>query len=85
MKEGQTAAQKLASQQSRDILEKYGIDPFFDQENLVWAPNWGHSDQYAADVLAALKEADEVGTREAVVAALQKLAKDYNKGRWRPK
>jgi len=79
------AAGQAATLRSQQILLKYGIDPFYGRENLIWAPNWGHADQYAMDVWSALQKADkDVGTMEAIVKTLQKLGKDYVDGKWRP-
>jgi hypothetical protein len=46
-----------------------------------WAPNRGHSHNYAKNVRKALEEADNViGTRKAIVEALQKQGKAFIEG-----
>jgi len=73
------------------ILLKYGINPANDLRNLVWAPNWGHSEQYVLDVVAALVEADANASKftseakkvKLIEATLRELAEDYIHGeRW---
>lgn len=90
LKEGLGVAGKRAAAESRELLEKYGIDPLLGPENLIWAPNWGHADRYAEDVLNALKQAERGGgarevIRRRLVETLKRLGQDYNAGRWRPR
>jgi hypothetical protein len=85
MRNGIGEAAREAVQESQAILRRYNIDPYLGRENLAWAPNWGHPDQYALDVLAALRRADQnVGTRQAIINTLRRMARDYIAGRWRP-
>lgn len=63
---------------SKEILEKHDIDWYKGKENLDWAPNKNHSTKAAKAVREALEKADaEVGTREAVVDALNKMKKHF--------
>jgi len=59
------------------ILVKYGIDPYRDRENLLWAPHAGHTIADVDDAFEALSGADKTGSREIVVSALQLLGKQY--------
>jgi len=65
--------------EAREILWRNGINPFKGTENLVWAPNWKHSQEYADLVLRKLKQADGRG-RVAVVDALSEIAKLFIAG-----
>jgi len=65
--------------EAREILWSNGINPFTGRENLVWAPNWKHSKEYADFVLKRLKEVDGRG-RAAVVTALEEIAKRFIAG-----
>lgn len=86
MRKGLGKEGKKAVKESQALLRKYDIDPYKSQENLIWGPNWGHPDQYAKDVLAALKQADkETGTKKAIINALKDLGKRYTEGDWRPR
>jgi len=64
---------------AREILWRNGINPFTGRENLVWAPNWKHSKEYADFVIKRLKEVDGDG-RAAVVTALKEIAKRFIAG-----
>ena len=65
---------------SKGIAEKYDIDWFLGKENIIHAPNRGHSKNAAKDVYRALKEADDiVGTRDSVIKALRKSGVDFQK------
>jgi hypothetical protein len=67
-------------------------DPIQGNENLVWAPNWGHPFEYAE---AGFNAVDKAATsnagqpkgviRQALVNALKTLARQYINGKWRPK
>jgi hypothetical protein len=81
----------VAVKESQKILKKYNID-LDSQQNLVWAPNWGHPDTYAEAVYNTLNDivVDNTGSsKEAIkallITALQGLARQYNAGDWRPK
>ncbi len=62
---------------SKAILEKFEIDWFKGPENLVHAPNRNHSIKAAEAVQKALLDANQVGTRDAVVKALQKMGREF--------
>ena len=59
--------------EAREILWRNRINPFTGRENLVWAPSWKHSKEYADFVLMRLRKADGDG-RAAVVTALEEIA-----------
>ena len=94
MKNGRTAAQKRDSFLARSILWKANtemsgneLNPFLGLWNLAWAPNWGHSDNYAEDVLTRLKEVK--GRKPGVVhEVLKQITREFNedtgpkKGHW---
>jgi hypothetical protein len=89
MQEGLGTAGKAAVTESHHILWDYKINPYTARENLVWAPNWGHPDNYAEDVRDALKKAVATGgtyaeIRQRIIKTLAALADDYVIGTWRP-
>ncbi|PNP21798.1 hypothetical protein AL471_013490 [Vibrio alginolyticus] len=56
------AEQQALVTEGQILLRKYGIDPIFDHENLVWAPNriQGQYDIYALrQVVDTLKVTDK--------------------------
>lgn len=60
-----------AVNESKAILDSVGINWLLDAENLCWAPNHGHSIEYAQKVLKELRQAIDSGEgKEAVVKAL---------------
>ena len=70
-KEGSEATKSVIAQ-SKAILEEHKIDWLHGRENLVWAPNRGHSVENAVRVLEALQDAHQNGngTKQAVVLSL---------------
>ena len=76
-KEGRGKMKKVLGE-SKEILERYNIDWLKGIENLMWAPNKGHSLKNAEKVRDALKAADNKckGCRPCMVDALQKAGKD---------
>lgn len=60
---------------SKAILRKWGID-IDSRENMVWAPNRGHTVDYAENVWLALQDAD---SRDEAITILQQLARDFIK------
>ena len=83
MQNGLGAQGKAAVAESLKILKKYGIDPLFDRRNLVWAPNHGHPDRMAIEILEQLRRADQIGTLEAIEEALKEAAIGFISGRWK--
>lgn len=78
--EGSSAASPYAAK-SREILEKFGIDPIRGKENLIWASNAAHSAANAREVLSRLREAaNSGGGRDAVITALRKAGRDVFDG-----
>jgi hypothetical protein len=64
--------------ESQLILEKYDIDWYSGRENLIWAPNVGHTQDYAWEVYLALKRADEtLGTRPAIEQTLREMGQKF--------
>ncbi len=58
-KEGAPGAQRSAVELAQEILKKRaGIDPIWDQANLAWAPNKGHTTAIAQDTLSRLRVFD---------------------------
>jgi hypothetical protein len=56
----------------------YGIDPFFGQEVLVWAPNRGHPESDLRHALDLIERAHNLHhDRAKVVEALQQAGYDY--------
>lgn len=64
------------NEQARQILCKYGINPFIDCANLVISPNKCHSRSYAQRVLMELRRVDQQpnANRTQIVQALMRLA-----------
>lgn len=78
--EGVGAASTYAAK-SREILERFGIDPIHGKENLIWARNAGHSVANAHEVLERLTQAAASGGgRDAVVEALRKAGRQVFDG-----
>ena len=80
-KEGSEATKSVIAQ-SKAILEEHKIDWLHGRENLVWAPNRGHSVENAVRVLEALQDAHQNGngTKQAVVDALKKMGGHFADG-----
>jgi RHS repeat-associated protein len=75
--EGQPGRMRTAVMESQEILSRYGID-LNGRENMIIAPNRGHSIEEAERVRDALRRADSVhGTREGVVAALRRQGRRF--------
>lgn len=56
----------------------YGIDPFFGRENLVVAPNAGHTDEYTERVVNAIEAVKaRGGSKEDLILELQEQAKNF--------
>jgi hypothetical protein len=78
--EGNPVAAPFAAK-SREILEKFGLDPINGKENLIWARNAGHSAANAKEVLQRLTDAAHSGGgRDAVVEALRKAGRQIFDG-----
>lgn len=80
MKEGGPAVADAAFV-ARQILRMNGINPYTDQANLVWVPNWSHTQEYARDVLAALLPVKDQGAA-AVEQVLKQLVRRFIAGEW---
>lgn len=65
---------------SKAILEAHGIDWFKGRENLVWAPNAGHSTENARRVYEALEKANQSGCRNDIVEALRIMGEHFANG-----
>ena len=60
-------------QRGQDILRKYGIDPIYGKENLVWAPKitGQHTGAMLEKVVKRLENIDSIsGTREQIIDSL---------------
>jgi hypothetical protein len=67
---------------AKAVLRKHQIDPYFSEENLIWAPNFSHTKDYARAVKIRLEAADLTGTKTDVIDALKKIGEDFKKGQW---
>ena len=77
---GSYEASEYASK-SREILQRFGIDPIHGKENLIWAENAGHSVANAREVLQRLTAAaSSGGGRQAVEDALRKAGRQIFDG-----
>ncbi|KPW41173.1 YD repeat-containing protein [Pseudomonas syringae pv. apii] len=78
-KEGNGKLMKAYISKSKTILEKHDIDWYKGKENLIWAPNKGHTKPNARKVYEALERADAggLGTRSEVVSALRKMGQHF--------
>jgi hypothetical protein len=74
--------QKELVLKSQNYLLYWGIDPFYGQENLFWAPNKGHSIDVMRVVHRKIEEAHtNEYTRDSIVEALKTLATDFIDGK----
>lgn len=80
-KQGSSAAKPILDK-SKAILEAYNIDWLKGKENLIWAPNKGHSLENATRVLEALQDAhkDGKGSKADVVNALRRMGEAFADG-----
>ena len=69
---------------SQKILRDAGIDVRTGKENLVWAPNEGHSEAYAKKVHDELKKGQDLGGKQGVKDALDSIGKRIGKGTFMP-
>jgi hypothetical protein len=60
----------------QQILLDMGIDPFFGKENLVAAPNVGHTDDYYRYVIAEVKKNSGKGPKN-MLATLKRIGREY--------
>nr|WP_275994431.1 polymorphic toxin-type HINT domain-containing protein [Argonema antarcticum] len=58
---GREGTQRALVQEGQAILRKHGIDPIWGLENLVWAPNRGHTTAAQELVVEELKAVDAAG------------------------
>jgi hypothetical protein len=59
------------------ILKKYGIDPVFGKEVLIWAPNTGHDIDNLGEVLRLLRAADKTKSKAVIIDALNEAGKSF--------
>ena len=63
------------------VLRSYQIDPYFSKENLVWAPNYGHTNVYAEYVAKKLEQDKGKGfTRAEIIETLKVIAEHFTDG-----
>ena len=78
-KKGNGKAQQELVKEGQEILRKYGIDPIWGKENLIWAPNrvkGQHSIEALTKVVEKLRLVDEYGGEyEDIVDVLYDLGK----------
>lgn len=71
------------------LLRRYDVDPYYSKENLIWAPNRGHTAQMGIDtyneILAAVNQGGtDAQIRQRVVNKLKEIGDAYLKStRWR--
>lgn len=69
---GRPGEHRALIREGQDILRSYDIDPLQGGENLVWAPNKGHTLSAAKDLVDELKNAKQVGlSRNQIVKILK--------------
>ena len=69
-KEGNGAAQKALVQEGQALLRRYGIDPVYGLENLVWAPNritGQHDIKALRNVVDQLKAVEKNGGNSEII------------------
>lgn len=70
---GRPGEHRATIREGQDILRSYDIDPLQGLENLVWAPNKGHTLDAAERLVQELRSAKEFGfNREAVIDILSR-------------
>jgi hypothetical protein len=70
---GQPGAHRALVREAQDILRRYDIDPLTGPENLVNAPNRGHTLANARELTRELREAEAVGaSKDEIVAILSR-------------
>jgi LysM repeat protein len=70
---GRAGEHRTLVREGQDILRSYKIDPLQGPENLVWAPNKGHTVGAARSLVDELRAAQQYGlSRNQVVQILQK-------------
>jgi len=79
-KEGPPGPIRDMVDESKAILERHGIDWYTGADNLIWAPNRGHSLANATQVRDMLAAADQHG-RQAVIDALRAAGRNVFDGR----
>ena len=67
---------------AKAVLRKHQIDPYFSEENLIWAPNFSHTKDYARAVKIRLEFADTIGDKADVIKELKSIGTDVKKGQW---
>jgi|DewCreStandDraft_2_1066082.scaffolds.fasta_scaffold12952_3 hypothetical protein len=71
-------AAKDEARDARDILLYYGINPYWDRENLAYAPNHGHPKEAIIYRRDQLRDAVEKGrARQYIVEMLRDFAERY--------
>ena len=87
--QGQEANKAILDSQA--LLEKHNIDWYAGPENLVWAPNTGHTQEYAISVWndldkvakqAAANGVDENGTKQMLADELQRIGGLFAAGKY---
>ncbi|MBQ0929751.1 hypothetical protein [Ideonella alba] len=74
---GQPGPQRALVREGQDILREYDIDPLHGTENLVWAPNKGHSLANTESLVEQLRAAKIGGlTREDIVTIPRQAGKE---------
>jgi hypothetical protein len=67
---------------AKAVLRNHHIAPYFSKENLIWAPNFSHTKDYAREVPMRLEDADLTVTKIDVIDAIKNIGEDFKKGKW---
>ncbi len=74
---------QLCAKYSREILKKHNIDPYFGLENIYWAPNRGHTNEYIKKVAKEMYRLDKRNaTREEFVDKLEWIVQQHIQGKF---
>jgi hypothetical protein len=83
MKKGAGATVQHDVRRTQAILQRYDIDPYFGNENLVWAPNWlNHSQVTTTYAHEVYNEVKNLTSRGDVVFKLKDIAMRFIDGDW---
>jgi hypothetical protein len=70
---GRAGEHRTLVREGQDILRSYNIDPLQGPENLVWAPNKGHTATAARNLVEELRTLKQVGAdRDLIVDTLRR-------------
>lgn len=73
---GRAGSHRTIIREGQDILRRYDIDPLQGVENLVWAPNKGHTQSAAGALVADLRAAEAAGASRSRIVTILRLHGD---------